>query len=728
MNLPFDTCRMHKRLILSAMALFCCGNLPAAETLENDALSIRFSDVSDGFAVTGIVNRLGGMETRFLFGNGNDPSFWSLEFMRHLPNGSNELFSVDNMCPCGERRCVRTEMGLRFLWKGIDLGEGAGRETDATDVAADVWLDPTDGMSRWTLHVRCRAKEWALYRTTYPTLSGIVREGEGDVLRPDAALGARLFKGCCWDKGVLGVQYGYPGNFPMVTAYNQGEAGLYIAAHDPDCREKSYICTKGEYVRFQTLVENAGVVGKAAAGPGYPIVVGAYRGDWWTAARIYRNWATKQKWTAKGKKAFRKDYPKGMAESDLWLIANFAYDGVSNLMVRAAKAWPDVDKAIEFTEWNYLPFDTGYPAFFPPRKGFAEVNAFARKIGFMTMPYTNGMLWDQDLPSYAELAMPGMVKQVDGRVSEQVWRSGEGHFGTVCPSWKPFHNIIESTAWRLVREFNVGSVYIDQIGFLPVRPCFDATHGHVLGGGNHWWKGFHDALIRVHEKLSSASAPITSEGMGECWMDVIDGYLNANVPTMDQVPFFPAVYSAYAQAFGCRPESSISADDFRYYQARATLYGSVPGWVGPWILDEGHRRHADALYACARLRKAVREFLAWGELEDKVRFDGDTSGVLGAVWKNASGTDLCVVLANVSGKSQRVRFAMPTSSLLSPVKISGEKDVLIEKVDGMAEVALPPYSFSAWRTFGTVWCGDEKADYVRLAANEAAVFDVRHDE
>ena len=398
-------------------------------------MRILFAAPEDGFAVTGIVTRVAGGETRFVTG-AETPDFWEIDFLRSLPDGSKTRFPVNNRTMCASRSCRPRENGWSFSWNGFDLGSDDALEREAADVTAEVWLDPADGMSRWTLRVCSRAKTWALFSTTYPALQGVVADGHGDVMRPDNALGARLFKGCCWDKGVLGVQYGYPGNFPMVTAYNQGEAGLYIAAHDPECRQKAYICTKGEYVRFPTLVEDAGLVGKAAAGPGYPVVVGAYRGDWWTAARIYRNWATKQKWTAKGKKAFRVDYPKGMAESDLWLVANFAYDGVSNLMARAAEAWPDVGKAIEFTEWNYLPFDAGYPSYFPPRKGFAEINAFARRIGFMTMPYTNGMLWDQDLPSYAELAMPGMVKQVDGRVSEQVWRGGEGRFGTICPSWE----------------------------------------------------------------------------------------------------------------------------------------------------------------------------------------------------------------------------------------------------------------------------------------------------
>ncbi len=90
--------------------------------------------------------------------------------------------------------------------------------------------------------------------------------------------------------------------------------------------------------------------------------------------------------------------------------------------------------------------------------------------------------------------------------------------------------------------------------------------------------------------------------------------------------------------------------------------------------------------------------MAWGELEDKVRFDDETPGVLGAVWKNASGADWCIVLANVSDKDQHVRFTLPVSADFQQVNVPGEKLLTLEIDGAVAEVELPPYSFSAWRT------------------------------
>jgi len=290
-----------------------------------------------------------------------------------------------------------------------------------------------------------------------------------------------------------------------------------------------------------------------------------------------------------------------------------------------------------------------------------------------------------------------MTKKVDGSVEEQVWRHGEGRFGTVCPMWKTYHDILSSFTGRLLNQYGVGAVYIDQIGFAVAKPCFDRSHGHVLGGGTHWREGYHTALARLRPDYVRAGAPITTEGMCECWMDVIDGYLNANVPTDDQVPIFTAVYSAYATAFGCRPSSSISAADFRRYQARTTLWGCSPGWVGPWVLDSAHVEHAAALYAAARFRKATREFLAWGSLEDAVRFEAADKDILGTQWLNAAETAHCVALANVGGEARTVRFPLPAKGAWQPVSVPGEQSVVLTADGGRAEVTLPAKSFAAFR-------------------------------
>jgi len=84
-------------------------------------------------------------------------------------------------------------------------------------------------------------------------------------------------------------------------------------------------------------VENAGVPGKAAEGPRYAVTLAAFKGDWWQAARMYREWAVKQKWCAKGRIRERADYPKAMSDIDAWLLANGDPRTISNIVVRGTR-------------------------------------------------------------------------------------------------------------------------------------------------------------------------------------------------------------------------------------------------------------------------------------------------------------------------------------------------------------------------------------------------------
>ena len=710
---------MTKRFMSTTVGVSLCV-MAFAECLENESLKILFADGEYGFAVTGIVNHLSG-DARFVHEWGKNPDFWRLAFSRRGADGSNVVFYVDNHKPCLGRRVVRMDNGIDFHWDGIDIGTGDWLDRGVADVTAHVRLDPLDGMSRWTLSVANRSPRWALYETEYPSFSGIVPEGGGDVLRPCGALAAKLSRKTAWPPGTTGIQRGYPGYYMMLTAYNQGEAGLYIAAHDPDCREKMYVCNKGEYLRFRTVVENAGVVGKAADGPRYPVVIGAYRGDWWTAAKIYRKWARGQKWARKGMMAKRADYPRRMAESHLWMLMNGSCAAMSNVLAKMAKEWPDVNKAIEWTCWNFLPFDCSYPEFLPPRDGWSDTLAYAKSLGIMTMPYTNGRLWDKALASYHQFAEPWMCHDANGDVWSESWRQKKSHFGVVCPSWKTYHDILLYAATNIVHTYGAGSLYIDQVACSRPKQCFSPSHGHALGGGTHWRDGYHRAMERVHGALSAEGAPLMSEGMGEAWLDVIDGYLNAYMPHPDQVPLFTAVYSGYATAFGCRMGEETPPDAFFAMQARSTLWGCAPGWCLPWVLEPKYKAHADALYACGRVRQAAAEFLAWGTLEGEVRFDapletkqyswfemkhGKKAGsakcelpcVSGNIWKNAEGTEWAVALVNISDVPRNVSFALPCIGRFSVLQLPWQEEPAFRQDGSHATAAIPARSFAVLST------------------------------
>ena len=88
-------------------------------------------------------------------------------------------------------------------------------------------------------------------------------------------------------KGWQGV---YPGACPMqFMAYYNGVHGMYFASHDEGCRVKLVEwCPEEEGIRLlqQVYVDE---VGESYAYD-YDVVLGAFRGNWYDAAEIYREW------------------------------------------------------------------------------------------------------------------------------------------------------------------------------------------------------------------------------------------------------------------------------------------------------------------------------------------------------------------------------------------------------------------------------------------------------
>ena len=708
---------MGKNAFLIAAA-FLAAAVHGSVVLENESMAIGFSPAASGFAVTSIVNKVGGA-VRFVETDCKAPDFWEI---RIAPDGGadpKKTIRLQNHTPSKERTVERIKDGYAFVWKGLSLPDG---EDVCMDVRAEVRLAKGSASSEWTISVENRSGKWALMETRCPVLRGVVRNGEADVLMPHKGFGARLHKAYDTQKGEIG-EFGYPGWYPMVAAYMKDGAGLYLAAHDPDASNKSLIFARGAEIAFATPVENAGVVGKAAKGPRYPVKVAAFRGDWWKAAHIYRDWAVKQKWCAKGKLAVRTDYPKRMSEVDLFLRPNGNPKSVSNMLAHARAALPGLNLGAHWYSWNVQPFDTYYPEF-TPKDTIPETFAWMNSIGIFAMPYTNGRIWDQELAS-APQAAPHACTGPNGKPYSETY---ERVFYVMCPTAKKWHDTLLRNFENAVFSWNAGAVYCDQIACSRPRLCCNPEHGHALGGGNWWAEGYRSALEPVRKSLARKGAPITSEGLAECWLDCIDGHLMCTDPLKDDVPFYPAVYSGYTTYFGARMQHFDRPEVVHAYQVRSLIWGVVPGWMHPWMFRGKNKSEkvVDSLLKTGRVRKAAREFLAYGTLEDELRplnplktvefswerkskrkkapkkleeFSSAMPAVVGTVWKNHDGSRRAVVAANVSAEDCTVKFKLPEGAKsLSSVPVEGEGKARFAIDGGTVELVLSPREIAVLAT------------------------------
>lgn len=649
----------------------------ASALAAGDALEVLFADAGDGFAVTGIVNRIAG-ETRFVTADGTAADFWELEF-RTADGGSNAVFRVDNRMPARSRTERRQGTVRSFFWNGMDLPGEMG----ALDVRADLTSGSSGMAVRWELSVRNRSRRWALSVTRYPCLRKVLAAGAGDALVPTKNLGARFIRG--FDAAKMNPRvFGSPGWYPMVTAFQRGTSGLYLAAHDPDMRIKSLQYLKDGSCHFETPVENAGLVDKAAEGPRYPVVLAAYSGDWWSAARLYRRWALRQKWAAKGPIVKRTDYPRVMSETAIWGRLTGLTAQTTNLLENIRRTWPDVKVGFRWYCWNVQPFDTHYPEFFP-LPGVRELCAKARKEGYLVMPYVNGRIWDTGLMSF-KYAQRDCCMGADGRpVLENYGRS----FGVMCPYASDWQRTLLDAGTDVVEGLGANAIYYDQISCSRPQLCFNPAHGHPLGGGSWWSDGYRRALVPIHDRFSKAGVPVTSEGAAEAWMDLVDGHLIVGRNGVsDDVPFLPAVYAGYTTFFCIEEQAFDSPDAFFARQVQGVLQGCVTGsWSHNRLFDGGQGRsslsaQSATLLGLARLRTTYADYLAYGTLEDELRplqalssvsFEYEPTRrkrknektsisypvVLGTVWRSSDGKSVALFATNVSDAPQTVEIRCP---------------------------------------------------------------------
>ncbi len=475
--------------------------------LDSGALRLEFADAERGFSPTGIVNRLSG-EVRFLSGRQDAalPDFWRLTFSRLDSTGGVKKVALDNRSKASSHSIDNADGKLIFHWQGMDLPGEVG----VVDVAASIELVRGGAASEWRISVANRSGSWGLYETDYPCLNHIVEPGEADVLLPHENLGARLlrrFDGNTQDRRHLWGYYEAPSAVPMVTAFMKNGSGLYVAAHDAEQRIKT-MRQKNMCLWFNTPVENMGQVGRAASGPGYAVTVAAFRGDWWEAARMYREWALKQKWAAKGPIAHRTDFPKAMSETDFWISFHLlkTLDSFTNAIENIRRGMDGANLGLRFYRW-YPGCEVGdmclnFPENFPPRIGVKEAVAQFRQKGIVVMPYTNPHIYDALLESFGYVLPDACRRENGGWYSEPYAGGtyGRHDFAVMCPCAARWQATIDNFSDRLFRETGANAIYYDQVGCGPPRLCFAADHGHPAGGGGWWARGRHEYLAQAHAK------------------------------------------------------------------------------------------------------------------------------------------------------------------------------------------------------------------------------------
>lgn len=530
---------------------------------------------------------------------------WTAEFS----SGRDREGRVTVSAAAAKAKTVREDAdGWTLDWTDVPLGSERG----VLDAQVTV-RRRADGSTVWSLTFANRSRKWALLSTDFPRLNGVVRVGEADAMLTWKDHGARLFKG--WKGSPAERRYDYLGHYPQIAAFFRDGVGLYVAAEDPEARQKSLV-VKGADIRFSTPVEWGGVVGRAAEGPRYPVVIAPLEGDWWSAARRYREFALKQKWCAKGPIKDIPTYPRRMVEIPLWINIHGGPAMASNVLTNAKRIFPGFSTGLHWHLWQHSGHDVNYPEYFPEQPGTKACIAFCESIGQEPMPYTNGRLWCASTSGYL-MAEPYAVMNADGKRAVEKYAPWTPPLAVMCPSCPEWHRVLRSFTGRILDELGAKSLFVDQIGAAEGRACYDPSHPHPVGGGGWWYEGYEAALKPIREAYNAKGAFLTTEGECEAYTGMVDGFLQVVGRTPEDVPFMNAVYSGYTTYF-CSPENTD--DDpasFRALQTRELLWGNSLGWFLHDVFDKPEK--CAILRQLCEFRQSNLDALGYGNLLDELR-------------------------------------------------------------------------------------------------------------
>ena len=686
---------MNMKSVVIAFGVLSAATLGQAVELANPAVRICFADAQDGYSVTGIVNRLVG-GVHFVRPNPSEdvPDFWQIELVSTNKAGEISRRWVSNRWPALSRRVDAVQDGLRFVFDGVRIEEG----DNGLHVECEVTLPSDAAESQWRIRVTSTSPKWGLSYIIYPTLRHVTRNGEGDFFEPNCDMG------WLWRKKYNGTgvraKAAYSASFyPTATAYTIGEAGLLFAPHNQG-GEATQVQWEGEQnVACHTLPRGSGCSCREAD-IGFPVSIGVFKGGWLTGAKLYRNWATNAVWCAKGPKVSRADYPKELAELALWLRVSGDGLVVSNDLLQALQNWPGLKVGVHWYNWQNSAHDTGYPEYFPAKKRVKETIDFGIRAGYLMMPYQNLRLWDDGLVSYRIYAKDGVCRHEDGALCRETYSSSGRWFGVMCPGSEIWRAAAADFVGRAVTEIDANSLYLDQLGNCREEPCFDVRHDHQTGGGT-WWRDHYVKLLN-RQRSRFPGVPLTTEGTGEVWLDVIDGFLLAVPPPADVVPFYAAVYSDYATYFGSPLNSRAELASFRALEARQFIWGVQPGWMFSWqLFGQGKKAYGEWMRVLGEARVRAKDVFAYGEFLGELTTDGvpvrhyawpknenprcegvfesDLPSVLGSWWRR-SDDSITLVLVNHTEDDVAVQFRDLQSEEVQSLVVGALSVVIMESV------------------------------------------------
>ena len=550
----------------------------------------------------------------------------------HLPNPTAENVSDDS---------------CRLTWNNVTNVSGGFR------VEVFVTFDKQNPMlSRWDLRVT-KPKNLRIEEIRFPRI-GRLRERTSECLavpkqlgllaRDPRALIERSGRHITWHS-----PHGTDLSFPCLAYYQDNGPGLYAACDDTQGFLKDFaLSTDGEGRLYFEITHRPeqGALDESNFQLPFTVVLGAFNGDWTTAAEIYRASPAAKKFAEQGRRR-QQLAPQWTRDAGLWLWNR----GRSSQVLDPAidlRQYIGTPVSILWHWWHNCAYDAGFPEYLPPREGtdqFKAALSHAQRRDIHAILYMNQRLWGTNTQSWtAENARAAAVKTAGGKVViESYNKFTNAPCAPMCNATEFWRNKYAGLAQQVLCGLKADGIYMDQGGVL--ASCYDSTHGHILGPGRYWSKGFRALTDEIRKRTATRGAvALGCEYGGEPWLGDFDLTLGlcvshdriGSLADWEPIPFFQAVYHPSVTIFGnltglahppydekwppeSAPATAMTLLDRKYSpqfyldQARTFVWGMQP-MLANFSVDQLKQR-ADELDYVKRLvqtRMRALKYLAHG--------------------------------------------------------------------------------------------------------------------
>ncbi len=535
---------------------------------------------------------------------------WFLEFKKNRGRSKDStvitsLSSDGRAFSSIKRQEKDTTLVLR--WEKVSIGG----EREALDVEVNVTVKSDEPFAFWRIFVNNRSRSYGLWSIDFPIIN----------LKPIGGNPGSNYLAIGKSRGMLIANpfYGqtqaghWPGtmNLQFQCLYDNLERGLYLAAYDGGGYQKSFSFKPNKnsgYLQYKVTSrpDNMGYGGENYKMP-YSVMIGPFTGDWYAASQIYRNWGIRQEWCKEGPLAYRRDIPRWFKEAPVMLkvtsmkgeeqvpaLSKGILDFIGFVGTETPILWytwkkyePSLTAYNDKTGSSSEDDDEGpypksnihdgnYPTL-PALSSFSPANREISKVGGHVLPYVCAQIYDQGIREnapYAREAKPNTRKEVSGEIDTLV----SGTFWGMCFNTPWWQKRMADTAVGLIRNEKASGIYFDTFwgGY---TQCFDTTHGHSYGGGNHSYLGAKAIASRVRREMKGVdtNAVMTGENPSETAIGLLDGFMYKDtIPEgSTAIPLFASVYGDYIVRYGM--DVSLSSDDFYLKSALQYLEGCMIG-------------------------------------------------------------------------------------------------------------------------------------------------------